>query len=271
MGTDVLQNLHHDDGEENLREFIYGRTVFQRAFAEGRVFTPEIYGSLLGRVYHVPATLELVHCFCSDYEVGASRPWQVSCPDEWTNKEFGELVMAWMNGKWKDLKPRRGGLVGREWRNPERGTQDIALVLGLYRGTSKQADRVTNPISCETLDSRCSYDTSHFEVEPVAAAPEGMAGYHVTMPRKHWLLRHDDYILVFGDEAFGTHMLACGLLQGPLDHEMERKSKWLNPSSSANAGSAMGQDAPQGPQTATVDDCLPTSLREDSNEQFFGL
>jgi hypothetical protein len=85
--TDRTWKKHMDLWRESLR--------LKSRFACGQLFTWNFVGAMLARDYYVESTIEvimtLVNC-----DSQKSLPWLLPVPPEFADKEYGDLVKAWM-------------------------------------------------------------------------------------------------------------------------------------------------------------------------------
>merc|ERR1719387_1304513 len=66
--------------------------LFNSRFAAGQVFTPELWGMMVGRMYYMPATIELLEALIMPGERSQQAfPWQVRIPSSLHGRKYEEL------------------------------------------------------------------------------------------------------------------------------------------------------------------------------------
>jgi len=211
-------------GEDNYDETI----LFHPRFAAGQVFTPELWGVMLGKMYYMPAVIELVESLVMPHLRGQqSFPWQLKIPEALVGEPISILWMALaVDGLEKSVAMTRtermsvlsDGMsnVRSSFRAVLRGrrghgstdSQDSmeglhiqpkegpAVVLALYRARTDVGPESDNVIN----GSQRAHGTgSHY--------------YAVLAPPPHTVLRESDWVLVLGSRRFGKKMHKLGLLR----------------------------------------------------------
>merc|ERR1712113_643294 len=83
VGNKRLQ-LKFDPADESV--------LFHPRFAAGQVFTPELWGVMLGRMFYMPAVIELVEGLSMPHRRGQSAyPWQVRIPRSLVGRGYIEM------------------------------------------------------------------------------------------------------------------------------------------------------------------------------------
>ncbi|CAK0900105.1 unnamed protein product [Prorocentrum cordatum] len=88
----------------------YGTSaIFHPRFAAGQIFTPELWGAMLGRIYYMPAIIELIEALALPHVRGqVAFPWQIRVPPSYVDKEYStlflDLAMGYRPGA-KDIDP----------------------------------------------------------------------------------------------------------------------------------------------------------------------
>merc|ERR1711971_1355462 len=71
--------------------------LFQQRFADGQVFTDDVFGTMLARVFRFPAMIEFAEALTMpNIRRQPVFVWQVHCPPEFLARTFGELVNSWL-------------------------------------------------------------------------------------------------------------------------------------------------------------------------------
>eukprot|EP00929_Paragymnodinium_shiwhaense_P101123 TRINITY_DN63969_c0_g1_i1.p1 TRINITY_DN63969_c0_g1~~TRINITY_DN63969_c0_g1_i1.p1 ORF type:complete len:1499 (-),score=248.50 TRINITY_DN63969_c0_g1_i1:97-4593(-) len=82
--------------------------VFNARFAAGQVFTSELWGAMLGRVFYMPALVELVQTLVMpDRKNQTSFCWQVRVPEDYHRKAFSNLFNDMLLDRWHIKEQKR--------------------------------------------------------------------------------------------------------------------------------------------------------------------
>jgi len=69
--------------------------LFHPRFIAGQVFTPELWGAMLGRMYYMPATIELIEALVMPHRrKQTAYPWQIRPPASFVGRPYAWLVEA---------------------------------------------------------------------------------------------------------------------------------------------------------------------------------
>lgn len=214
---------------EDSRSQDYGTSaLFHPRFAAGQIFTPELWGAMLGRIYYMPAIIELIEALALPHVRGqAAFPWQIRVPPSYVGKEYStlflDLAMGYRPGaRDVDPQPQRqssssltDGPTMDEFRRRRRTT----LINGVRLASKPR------PAVCVALYRKRDVDTGWGEAgksqvfqdsfEPNPAVAQGTGGYNYTAlaPSPDTILREQDRVLVLGSKGFGKHMHRRGLLR----------------------------------------------------------
>jgi len=205
------------EGEVTAGTGLEESVLFHPRFAAGQVFTPEIWGSMLGRVFYNPAIIELVEALVMPHRRGqAAFPWQIRVPPAYVGLAFSLLVKDMAIGGWdqtcarsdeegKRSRGRRFSKAGQEMPpSPVKGKNgDVlyrqpldgpAVPVAIYRSR----DDVLNPSGDRFTQA------------------EGTGGhnYSILAPPPRTKLRAEDWVLVIGSHRFGRKAYHMGLLRG---------------------------------------------------------
>jgi len=203
------------DAEEFMREDHGTSALFHPRFAAGQIFTPELWGSMLGRIYYMPAIIELIEALALPHVRGQTAfPWQIRVPPSYVGREYStlflDLAMGYRPGA-TDLDPRResgssqAGSPGARQEPPRRRT---TLANGVRLASKPR------PAVCVALYRKRDVD-SGWDDGDAAAVAQGTGGYNYTAlaPSPGTVLREQDWVLVLGSTGFGRHMHRRGLLR----------------------------------------------------------
>eukprot|EP00927_Polykrikos_kofoidii_P055803 TRINITY_DN50004_c0_g1_i1.p1 TRINITY_DN50004_c0_g1~~TRINITY_DN50004_c0_g1_i1.p1 ORF type:complete len:1103 (+),score=139.20 TRINITY_DN50004_c0_g1_i1:191-3499(+) len=142
----------------------------------GSVVTPECLEKIIGQMYYLPATLELIEAFCIPDRSGqTSIVWQTKIPPGFVGKVMGDLLDAGTRGTWRGLSssPRcslglplalyrveEGNALdvrGRYLRtcpSPEvtlRGSDEVIWLGTAYFGDEMRKEGLLMPVSYESV------------------------------------------------------------------------------------------------------------------------
>merc|ERR1712110_746518 len=75
--------------------------LFHPRFAAGQVFTPELWGVMLGHMYYMPAVIEIVEALAMPHRrEQRAFPWQMRVPSAFVGRSFGMLFKSLLMGGW---------------------------------------------------------------------------------------------------------------------------------------------------------------------------
>jgi len=222
--------------------------LFHPRFAAGQVFTPEIWGSMLGRAFYNPAIIETVEALVMPHRRGQRAfPWQIRVPAPYVGQPYSELVKDMALGGWETGppgifevrnpdQPRRFSNAGLEEppepagsgngmyiRQPPEGP---AVPIALYRSR----DDIGYP-SQEPLDSSMAQGT-------------GGHNYIILAPSPDTKIRAEDWVLVIGSRRFGKKVFGMGLLRGSSEASAAAAALAGSRRSSLESVSSAGDSSP---------------------------
>jgi len=232
-------------GNQDVTRGGYEESVlFHPRFAAGQVFTPEIWGAMLGRAFYNPAIIETVEALVMPHRRGqAAFPWQIRVPPAYVGHHYSELVKDMALGGWdkgagksqapsEPGAPRRFSMAGLEDPPSSTSTNYIrqplegpAVPVALYR---VRDDIAKNSFMDSTL-----------------AQGTGGHNYNILAPPPGTKLRAEDWVLVIGSHRFGRKVFNLGLLRGSSGRETLGHAGGRN-----SAGSAASSAGCQGPSQA---------------------
>merc|ERR1711976_836243 len=88
--------------------------MFNPRFAAGQVFTPELWGVMLGRLFYMPALIELVEAIVMPHRRGqVAFSWQIQVPEQFAGVAFSKLFHTLATGDGEDflVEPEDDGLT----------------------------------------------------------------------------------------------------------------------------------------------------------------
>jgi len=177
------------DADESISAMYHPR------FAAGQIFTPELWGAMLGYMYYMPAIIELVEALVMPHKREQhAYPWQICVPTAHVGRKFGELFSDLaLEGIQTRLAAAEAQAPPGAGAGPGPREEDEVYSLG--------------PAVALALHRR--------REETLSLAP-GTGGHNYTIlaPPPSTRLRADDWVVVLGSAAFGRHMCRVGLLRG---------------------------------------------------------
>jgi len=196
--------------------------MYHERFAAGQVFSPELWGMMLGRMFYMPAVIELIEALVmGDRRGQQAYPWQVRVPPKYIGRPFSELVLDLAHGVLLSQREDETRYTAEDIKEP-RGPPTVPLAL--YR-LNDDFDT-----SCEACAPMPSFSSGHTgiphrltAVDVTASATansrtlaEGTGGHHfvVSCPPHNMALRRGDWVVVLGGAIFGQRMHERGLLRG---------------------------------------------------------
>lgn len=239
-------NEHKKDpkDKDDKEEVMHAPSIlFNARFAAGQIFTPELWGAMLGRMYYMPAIIELVEALVMPHRRGQrSYPWQISVPPKYVGQPFVQLVRDIASTAWVDdaelpkrtrtsssnhpeLKQptRRASLAGNftnKMMSAAQATVTPVFVPRVLAGkpTTKRSDPHNIGPACalalyrkrNRMNSTTMAASSSFQ----PAVGTGGFNYIVLVPSQDTVMSSDDWVLVLGSRKFGRKALQMGLLRG---------------------------------------------------------
>jgi hypothetical protein len=221
MGTDSRQSSLSSDMdlavEEGFRDTSDESIFFNGRFMAGQVFTPELWGAMLGRDFYMPATIELLEALLLPHVRGQSAfCWQIRVPPRYVNRPFSKLFKDLLLGGWDapdshshlhcasgdslNMVPPHCPAKVPERSPGEEGSLPVppegpVLALAIYR----RRDDVALPAPRTQED---------------VAPGTGDKNYNILSPPANLSLRIQDWVLVLGSEQFRSKAQALGFLRG---------------------------------------------------------
>lgn len=184
-----------DDRDEARKTADEGSSVlYHPRFAAGQIFTPELWGAMLGCMFYMPAIIELVEALVMPHKRGQQAyPWQIRVPTAYVGRPYCELF--------SDLATcRRIECLGSGSCELPKAALGPAVAVALYRKRESDAAGETN----------------------FAAAGTGGHNYVILAPPPDTDLRWDDWIVVLGSSRLGRYMHGLHLLRGSKDCRKEK-------------------------------------------------
>lgn len=138
-GRSAEKDKAEEEGEV-ADEAVKDSILFNSRFAAGQVFSPELFGTMLGRMFYMPAIIELVEALLMPHvRRQKAFMWQMRVPSHYVGKEFGELFRDLSLGELGARDARRGGSApGTPTRR--RASADEAPAAEVTRETSESND-----------------------------------------------------------------------------------------------------------------------------------
>eukprot|EP00931_Biecheleriopsis_adriatica_P073296 TRINITY_DN4760_c0_g1_i6.p1 TRINITY_DN4760_c0_g1~~TRINITY_DN4760_c0_g1_i6.p1 ORF type:complete len:1250 (+),score=172.90 TRINITY_DN4760_c0_g1_i6:109-3858(+) len=200
-------------------------------FAAGQVFSPAIWGAMLGRMYSLPATTEIMEALAMPQKRGqAVYPYQIRVPKIYVRAELHTLVRDLADSSFaKKLHPEYHTDVSRDSVSTDRHS---TVLFAIYR--------------------KNIHLLSTSEWKNTAA---GTGGFYYTMlaPPPDTVIMPNDWALVYGSSSFGREMLSLGLLRGSYDALALSE----NENDGSKMGSSVGSDGGSEGPPETCDERKP--------------
>eukprot|EP00747_Dinoflagellata_sp_TGD_P086003 gnl/TRDRNA2_/TRDRNA2_163110_c1_seq1.p1 gnl/TRDRNA2_/TRDRNA2_163110_c1~~gnl/TRDRNA2_/TRDRNA2_163110_c1_seq1.p1 ORF type:complete len:1242 (+),score=194.97 gnl/TRDRNA2_/TRDRNA2_163110_c1_seq1:490-3726(+) len=216
MGGEDAENVAANSSS-NQRDANDESILFHPRFAAGQVFTPELWGTMLGRMFYMPATIEILEALLMPSRRGqAAYPWQIRVPRAFVNKTFQHLVVAMAKGEWMKHYAHELGLDKEEPtpnstpRTPSRIEKRMgpAVPLAIYRARGDFGpEAATSALGFQLPSGGLAHGT-------------GGHNYSILAPPTTTVLRAEDWILVLGSKMFGHEARSLGLLRGSIPVSM---------------------------------------------------
>eukprot|EP00929_Paragymnodinium_shiwhaense_P030875 TRINITY_DN17412_c0_g3_i2.p1 TRINITY_DN17412_c0_g3~~TRINITY_DN17412_c0_g3_i2.p1 ORF type:complete len:1226 (-),score=292.06 TRINITY_DN17412_c0_g3_i2:270-3947(-) len=175
--------------------------MFHPRFAAGQVFTTEVWGAMLGRMFYMPALIELVEALVMPNRRGQSAfSWQLSIPAKYVGKRLSTLFRDLLFGGW--------------WQNDEE--EALASLKREDSGADQQSssEGPAVPLALYRLRGDLSGPASKRENRETIAEGTGAAHYTVLAPTPTCTLRGTDWVYVLGSKDFGRKADEKGYLRG---------------------------------------------------------
>lgn len=181
-------NSHHD-----------GSLIFNPRFAAGQIFTPEVWGVMMGRMFYMPAVIELLEALLMPHLRGQPVfTWQFRVPEIYAGRPFMRLA--------QDLLDPSEGLFMLEPKEDSKRTPRSSK-------SSSMLDGPAVPLSIlrkrDTLGPRPG--KMHM------ASGTGAYNYNILAPLPTFQMLNGDWVTVLGSKAFGARIHELGLLRGYSD------------------------------------------------------
>jgi hypothetical protein len=230
--------------------------LFHPRFAAGQVFTPELWGAMLGRMFYMPAIIELVEALVIPHRRGqVAAIWQIRVPSFFCSLTFSELLSTMVLGGWdshQEMTPD----------TPSAELQDMgpAVPLALYR----------------PRDDFGPNSTAHAKNEDMAQGTGGH-NFNILGPPPGTKLRSGDWVMVLASRQFGLRAHSLGLLRGSgteapdLDESSEASEAPANSTSrrssrsNSNCGADGHSDRMHGVRSGPSSEYQPTALHPPSS------
>eukprot|EP00927_Polykrikos_kofoidii_P033885 TRINITY_DN28725_c0_g1_i1.p1 TRINITY_DN28725_c0_g1~~TRINITY_DN28725_c0_g1_i1.p1 ORF type:complete len:1568 (-),score=254.04 TRINITY_DN28725_c0_g1_i1:14-4717(-) len=164
-------------------------------FAAGQVFATELWGSMLGHMFYMPALIELIEALVMPSLRGQSAfPWQIRPPEKYVGGEFRNLFLDFALGKWSshmidtENSSHQSSADASEYESP-------SIAMAIYR-------------SRKDVGPRSPAAGMHI------AQGTGAHHFNILAPAPGLIVDEDDWILVLGSKCFGRCAYDSGLLRG---------------------------------------------------------
>lgn len=214
----------------SAQEKSHDSICFNPRFASGQVFTPELWGLMLGRMFYMPAVIEIIEALVMPSRRGQTAfPWQLRVPQDYIGSKYIELYEDLVNGSFLDETMDDNEIVEdlsetpqQQWppASPRQSTERLgppAVPIGLYR---LRADFGLDKVSEAQRVSRRSLVQHRTTAQEITAqndlAAEILGGHRflVLAPAPNMTVQAGDWVTVVGGREFGRRMHDKGLLRG---------------------------------------------------------
>lgn len=217
--------------------------LFNVRFAAGQVFTPELWGAMLGRMFYMPAIIELVEALVMPHRRGQRAfPWQIRVPPRYIGANFVQLVTDMASCEWLNhnvIKRTQSQLMAEDVPElPEANRRGSFYLLGMLPRTNTpkaQPRALAGECKRRRVDPNnvgpgvaLALYRRRAELKPAGAAAgltaplaagTGGFNYIVLGPAPDTVLMADDWVLCLGSRRFGKKAFAMGLLRGAVPDE----------------------------------------------------
>eukprot|EP00930_Biecheleria_cincta_P034256 TRINITY_DN23688_c0_g1_i1.p1 TRINITY_DN23688_c0_g1~~TRINITY_DN23688_c0_g1_i1.p1 ORF type:complete len:1281 (-),score=241.44 TRINITY_DN23688_c0_g1_i1:26-3793(-) len=218
--------------------------LFHPRFAAGQIFSHEIWGAMMGKMYYMPAILEIMEALTMPQQRGQDAfPYQIRVPSAYVGDYFSRLVTAlatntvqWSEDDDDELLHEDSqsvqGLLERQISSNSFRPRRQSAPLGLSHMKSDFETRKkvqdTPVLALALYRERAA--VSEGAQEALGKLAKGTGGFNYVMlaPRPETKLEESDWILVYGGRSFGRRMNAMGFLRG------SEKAKGSSGQTSAN-------------------------------------
>jgi len=244
-------------------------TTFDARFAAGQIFSPEIWGSMLGKMYYMPAVLEIMEALTMPHCRGQdSFPYQFRVPPSYVEEELSSLFndLAMDEVKWslgvdpgESTEPRNNlepaGSVG-SFDGPD-FTQKQLTDSGVG-GKRRKEPAVLLAVYRQRADVFKPSDENDEDAAHVPAKGTGGFNYNMLAPSPSLRLRAEDWITAYGSRHFGKRLHALGLLRGT-----DANSTSANGSHSGGRATPLMQTSEAAPDWSAKRGVTPTEAEEE--------
>lgn len=137
-------------------------TLFHSRFAAGQIFTPELWGVMLGQMYYTPAVIELVEALAMGHRKDQHAfPWQIRVPKKLVGQTLCVMFRAMVMGRFdrqcdEESKTARRSSTVSSTPIPEASQAPASAMVGIAR----QFQPPTAAESDERNPSKGSIDSS---------------------------------------------------------------------------------------------------------------
>lgn len=219
--------------------------LYHPRFAAGEVFTPELWGMMLGRMFYMPAVIELMEALVlpSRREQNA-YPWQVRIPDLYVGQPFSRILADLALGlpfadnedQLESAAPRADNVP---YERAELGQQDSgtadpgftlpsaanrwppgppAVPIALYRLRADFSMGAAAMPGCSGIGIEQQHRVTAQRVTQWTEQSQGESlgahNYVMLAPQPDTHIRDGDWLVVLGGKSFGKSMHERGLLRG---------------------------------------------------------
>jgi len=224
--------------------------LYDSRFSAGQVFTPELWGVMLGRMFYMPAVIELMEALIMPNRRSQHAfPWQVQVPPKYIGLKFVDLISDMALGCSLDeddqegaqtsvpelpaLAPTCSKVLSNSSGEVAAQRGPPAVPIALYRlradfcGMALPAQHGTGFPSSFSYNSVPSFseksapeqqriNAADLAAEAASIVAEGIGGHHflALAPTPDTILKHGDWLIVFGGKKFGKRMSDRGWLRG---------------------------------------------------------
>eukprot|EP00928_Gymnodinium_smaydae_P028274 TRINITY_DN21602_c0_g4_i3.p1 TRINITY_DN21602_c0_g4~~TRINITY_DN21602_c0_g4_i3.p1 ORF type:complete len:1284 (-),score=118.81 TRINITY_DN21602_c0_g4_i3:1663-5484(-) len=213
----------------SVEEKSHDSIMFHPRFAAGQVFSPELWGMMLGRMFYMPAVIELIEALVlPSRREQVSYPWQIHIPSSYIDLPFSELLTALTLGASMEDQDNSGGT--EDGGQPQRVTSNLfrfcspaeseptgppAVPIALYRLRADFSSGAAGPLP-EARNQEQQRITAQNVTDQSRSIAESLGGHYFVMlaPQHDTRIRDGDWAIVLGGKHFGRRMHEKGLLRG---------------------------------------------------------